>query len=115
MKWKIVDEDEGERIYRACPFCLRRLLWRYDTERDFTIGVPRCTAHGDLNAWVITDGEQYWGIGQLTDPGIILDIPCPAFDIEYDSHRFKAVAPKRNLRVTGALLEQMEVDDERVH
>jgi hypothetical protein len=114
MKWEIVDEDKDARIYRACPFCLRRLLWRYDTERDFTIGTPRCSSHGDLSVWVITDGSQYFGVGQLSEPGLILDIPCPTFMVDFDSHRFKAVAPKRNLRHSGALLEQMEVD-ENVH
>ena len=118
-KWSIVDEDEGARIYRACPFCGRRLLWRYDNDRDFTLGVPRCDIHGDLDTWAIRTDARMLGVGRLTLPGILLpldgDEDLVAFTVNYDGHRFKAVAPKRHLRQAGSLLEYMEVEDGNKH
>ena len=111
MKWKIVAEEEGARVYRACPFCGRRLVWRYDLHRDFTIGTPRCLAHGDLDTWATRTADKMLGAGRLTEAGVVCgdgdDIE--PFTVEYDSHRFKAVAPKRNLREPGGLLDLMEV------
>jgi endogenous inhibitor of DNA gyrase (YacG/DUF329 family) len=111
----LVDEDECARIYRACPFCGRRLLWRYDRHRDFTIGTPRCSTHGDLDTWAITDGTQLFGAGQLTAPGIMCEDPIPFETVAFDSHRFKAVSPKTTQREPGALLDLMRRDDEPVN
>ena len=113
-KWSLVDEDEGARVYRACPFCGRRLKWRYDNDRDFTLGVPQCEIHGSLDTWAIRTAGHMLGVGRLTLPGILLpsdDDDLVVFTVEYDGHRFKAVAPKRHLRQAGGLLEHMEVDD----
>jgi hypothetical protein len=109
-KWR-TEPFEQEKIYRACPFCGRGLEWKYDTERDFTIGTPRCTIHGELDTWAITDGARLFGAGRLTEPGIMCEDPIEFVTVPYDSHRFKAVAPKKSKREPGALLDLMGGDD----